>query len=417
MKNNDYALCALVKIYRKKFDLSQSDIAKDICVPSYVSKIENGEIEPNIQIVELLLKKVGVNYRTENNFSEDEKNKIMEYFNSLFDFDRYHSEEIFPDIKKKKKKYLNSDYLIEYLMIEWHHLNSNEKNENRQTEIEYLLSSVKNLMPSREKGILYYLKSLSNESPETKKELLKNAVMEYKNGYYFYQLGFTMLAGGNYTQSLKYLDKADEIFMEEGNFRGLVFSKSIRGEVYYQLKDFDNSEIHNEGVINLLEKSRTEDTYILGFKYFALRSLANTAHNTGDFKKMEKICKRIIDDQKKLGKIYTTSPYLLLSDFYFKNGEKELAIKYLKEAEKVQDVTLTVDLPFEKELWNLYEYRTRHDDYLRTREYEKILLKLKDIVENRGCFDYQGVVYDMLKEFYVANKRYKDAFFTSEKGL
>ncbi len=75
LKKKDFALCALVKMYRKKFDLSQSDIAKDICVPSYVSKIENGEIEPNIQIVELLLKKVGVNYHTENNFSEDEKNK------------------------------------------------------------------------------------------------------------------------------------------------------------------------------------------------------------------------------------------------------------------------------------------------------------------------------------------------------
>lgn len=62
MKKEDFAICALIRIYRKKYNLSQSELAEGICVPSYVSKIENAEIEPNEQIIELLLKKFGVNF-------------------------------------------------------------------------------------------------------------------------------------------------------------------------------------------------------------------------------------------------------------------------------------------------------------------------------------------------------------------
>src|SRR6056297_1287604 len=108
MKTKEYALCTLVKLYRKKLNLLQSELVKGVCVPSYLSKIENAEVEPNSQIIRLLLEKMGVQFYDESGFSNEENRILADYFDYIFFFRHQETGELFELIKKRKKKYINS---------------------------------------------------------------------------------------------------------------------------------------------------------------------------------------------------------------------------------------------------------------------------------------------------------------------
>jgi len=415
MKTKEYALCVLVKLYRKKLNLSQSELAKDICVPSYLSKIENGEVEPNSQIIRLLLEKMGVQFYDESQFSEEETEIFSNYFKYIFYFRHLEIDEVFERIKAKKKKFLNSVRFLDYLLIEWHYCIFTRKRFKRQLEIQELLETVVLLMSDYEKAIFYFLKAIS-ENTSDRSVFLKQTIETCNNGYYSFQYATTLIADRNFLQSIQHIDNAERLFIDEGNFRGLIYSKYYRGIVYYLLKDYENSEHHFNGIINLLECSNTEDDFIMGFRYFALRYIAYIAQTLNQSDNMIRICKLIIREQEeKYNKVYTTSPYLILSDYYFHSANFSEAEYYLNEAKLRHDSILTTSRDYEIELYQLYMFRLHDENYLKSRDYEKILMNLKKLVFCRECVHFKELVYELLKEFYVANKRYKDAYLIAEK--
>jgi HTH-type transcriptional regulator, quorum sensing regulator NprR len=71
----------IIKLYRKKNDISQSELAKGICSISYLSKIENEKIESSSEVANLLLNRL--NY---SNSVESIEQKSSHYYNKLHDF-------------------------------------------------------------------------------------------------------------------------------------------------------------------------------------------------------------------------------------------------------------------------------------------------------------------------------------------
>ena len=415
MKTKQYALCALVKLYRKKLNLSQSELVNGICVPSYLSKIENAEVEPNIQIITLLLEKMGIRLYDEKSFSEEENKVFADYFEYIFYFKHRDTGALFEILKKKSKKYFNSVKLVDYLLIEWHQLIYHRKKQKRQHEIKELLESIENLMPVEKRSFFYYLRAFMEDASDIIGDLTR-AIEISSNGFYSYQLASVLISHENYFESINCLDLAEKYFMDEGNFRGLVYTKNMRAVVYSLLRDYKMVEKHARGVIKLLEYTYTEDDFIMGFRYFSFLNIAIVMQLQERYEEMCEICRLIIHEQeKKYDRIYTTGPYLMLSDYYFLNSDHEKACEFLAEARKRHDRILTTDRDYEIALCSLYEYRLENPDYLKSKVYEKQLLNLKKITDKRECFHFKETIRDKLKEFYVANKRYKDAYLIAEK--
>lgn len=55
----DVKLGPLIKLFRKQQKLRQDDLSIGICTTSYLSRIENDLVEPDIQILKLLLTRLG----------------------------------------------------------------------------------------------------------------------------------------------------------------------------------------------------------------------------------------------------------------------------------------------------------------------------------------------------------------------
>lgn len=54
------AIGHIIRKERLNQNMKQSYLAKDICSPSYLSKIENNSTQPSEEVLELLLDKLGI---------------------------------------------------------------------------------------------------------------------------------------------------------------------------------------------------------------------------------------------------------------------------------------------------------------------------------------------------------------------
>lgn len=69
----------LIKYERLNQNLKQTVLAKGICTPSYLSKIENNQIDPNEEILEMLLNKLKINVTSK----EDLSKRYEEVYNDV----------------------------------------------------------------------------------------------------------------------------------------------------------------------------------------------------------------------------------------------------------------------------------------------------------------------------------------------
>ena len=77
MNGESLTLGALIKIHRKEKDLSQAELSHGICATSYLRKVENGEIQPNEEIISLLLRALNIEYFQANKFAEEEHHFLL----------------------------------------------------------------------------------------------------------------------------------------------------------------------------------------------------------------------------------------------------------------------------------------------------------------------------------------------------
>lgn len=68
----------LIKYYRQKEKWTQKELARGICSVSYLSKIENGMVEPSNEILELICRRLKIDL-TQTNAEDDEKLEKMLY--------------------------------------------------------------------------------------------------------------------------------------------------------------------------------------------------------------------------------------------------------------------------------------------------------------------------------------------------
>ncbi|MBU5213862.1 helix-turn-helix domain-containing protein [Heyndrickxia sp. FSL K6-6286] len=117
---------AIIKLNRINQNLTQEDLADGIISISYLSKIENGKIEPNEEVIKLLCRKLGI--QVNNQIDDSIREKCEEWFRLLLtssDVDELSNK--FEEIKGLSKSLHNSELqiLIKIHMIR-HYLKIND---------------------------------------------------------------------------------------------------------------------------------------------------------------------------------------------------------------------------------------------------------------------------------------------------
>ena len=108
MKNN---IGNIIKQNRLLLNLSQETLCQDICVVSYLSKIENGLVFPNEEIIQLLFKQLNIDYLNKEEIGNDIK-LFEQYFDNLIFFTD--NSKIIESINIKGQLYRNSSLCVWY---------------------------------------------------------------------------------------------------------------------------------------------------------------------------------------------------------------------------------------------------------------------------------------------------------------
>lgn len=411
MKSENYALCALIKIHRNKKELSQSQLSKGICAVSYLSKLENGEIEPNEDTLSLLLDRLNIRYYRLSSFSEQEINCFERYFKRVFDYDVPSAKQVFLEIKKNIKKYLYSPLIVNVLLMELHYLTlPGKKLTKRVHDLQCQLDSVSSLLRDKQRVFYFYIMSVLADSLEKQKQYINKAISIAPYAMLYKDLVIKHMGSFHYMDALEAAQKSLDCSVEEGNFRGIVFANNIFGEVYSALREYDRAEAYYDRIIKLLNTSKTNDMYIFSFMFYSYVNKASLAYFKNELEMMLKystLAMKYEETQK--GKVNGIFHYLLMSE-YFEHKDYDKAKSMVETAKQKLQRSITADVSVEAGLVDLFDMKYSVKGVYDKQEYLKKLKELRKIIIRNGRYHFIHFVNRKLIEFYVENKKYKDAF-------
>ncbi|MCH4891374.1 helix-turn-helix transcriptional regulator [Acidaminobacter sp. JC074] len=407
------ALGALIKINRKKLNITQSALSKGICATSYLSKIENGEIHANEDVILLLLEALGIQYSSIKDFGESDIEKLNRYKEYVYAYDLRSAFDLFGDLIKKKEKYIYSPFIVEFYLIEYHYYLYNESSNDELPYIQDLMTSIEQLLSKDQQAFFYFLKSISSKSLEEQKYFIDKAITHEPHGRFYKELSKILIASGMYNDTIEALKMSLHLCLEEGNFRGLAYANLSLGEIYVIIGDYEKAEGYYDRNIRLITSSRTTDEYACSFIYYSYVNKANIAYMKSDSESLFKYCNLAKNyDKASDGKIHGVTHYLIECEYHLSKDKKKAAdlLWYVKE--KIS-TSITADHVIELGMTSLIEHRLENRDYLSDKTY---LVKLREfkkgIIEN-GKYHYLSYIDKKLVEYYLFNKKYKDAYLIS----
>ena len=107
-KNNQKVIGSIVRLNRIKKNMSQKALAKGICVPSYLSRIENGELLPSDDVISILFERLGLKFNDSPEFIEKGLKSFERFLNDL-NFNEFdYTNTLFNILERDEDKYISS---------------------------------------------------------------------------------------------------------------------------------------------------------------------------------------------------------------------------------------------------------------------------------------------------------------------
>jgi transcriptional regulator with XRE-family HTH domain len=283
----------MIRLYRKKNKITQSQLAEGICSITHLSKIENGSKEVNQETLELLFDKLGINLVDVKNKLYSLENNLDSLNKSIFFYDKLTALDFYEKIDKDQSLYLESELVFKYYntMLRYY-LFVDELEESEK--ILSLLTGIKSSL-DRELYEVYRLNlgiynlrvGKIEESYTILKECLNYTTLHKTDLSYFIALVAGRLE--MFGHSFLYAHQALELFQQTFNTVrsmhtiSLISILLIRQEAYQEAKDMlikivDNKSflgsldiepmiLHNMGIVELnLENYHTALAYFNKYK-------------------------------------------------------------------------------------------------------------------------------------------------------
>ncbi|MEK3976846.1 helix-turn-helix domain-containing protein [Psychrobacillus sp. FSL K6-1267] len=408
----------LIKLERQRQNMKQEYLASGICVPSYLSRIENGLVIPSEDIQQHLLKRLNVPLDALNNDGDEAK---LSYFKSLF-------KSVINSRDKQKAKSLYQDV---HIYIEEHPFEPNRLTllvmetrlmlmlPNCANEIHTNLAILEEFKKEMDTEQLFYLSTIQGiiayqnnqfrQASETLTQiftLIKSYRMEdWEMAELYYITSLAVLSESRYILAIDYVKSALSYFNQE-----ILIERSIECLIILGIAQ-KHTGVIKEAVLTF-EKAKDISSKIESSKF--KRKLE---HNLGACHSLLKNHKQaLIHFQNSLNE--NSNPddnivtILTILKEYNKTSDIENAIKWLEKGLKL------VELLSEKNKIFYYNhfvvYRTilyKEKDYINT--FKSILKYFETNQEYKYCFIYANVFAKKLaedKQYKLATVYYQTAF-------
>ena len=382
----------LLKRERLKQDKGQKEICYGICVVSYLSKIENGVVNPEPEIVKKLFERLGINILCLDDTIQYLGKIIDEYYN-MFEYN--YECNLYDEL-------LNNSALLEYseFAIDWIIIQGFEKDNTYEQLCEY-----EDYMSDRQKGYYYILalRYLMDMPSDNKKKSLKKKeeIVGYGEKAYKYlnssfSLNELMTAyywANDYSKIHQMESEAVSIAVREGNVYQLANYYMLDGTAYACIDMSDMMMKCYRRAMNILRNTNWKE--LLETIYYNIGATLITE------KKYDEAL--IYLDKCDADSLYVLHKKAIV---LIRMGDIEQGKACIAKAEEI----IAQNVCMESDLLKFEEVRMECiPDFTESKDYMILLEKLMSKLEQERHFGHIFFYKDILIETYIKQRQYKKA--------
>lgn len=402
-KDNKKIIGSIIKFNRINQNMSQKALSKGICVASYLSRIESGDLIPSEEVISIIFTRLGLSFNDSEEFLEKGIASLKLFFDKLHfnEFDL--TNKLFNELESQENDYITSPLVIDYFLAKLARYCSTPNREKFESSKSLLHSSFELLSPQQKFLYNFYVGvdelNLSQDK-SIGKNLIEQALNYKDNGHCYFWLSYAYRIENNPIKSYDCIKKALDLYVSEGNIISIMSCYEKIAEVHFMLDNYSDAIEYLKISLSIAEKLNNKYfiehlNSIISWAYYRLKdcstSLTYLKNNTG-----------LVDHRMLVPDSITESL------IYFSLNNKALlkdSIQKLKNAQSLEHINEDLANRIYK-LFNLY---IEDDDYLKNHNWENLLIYIIDNMHK--LVELKKVFITLLKEYYIYNRKYKDALF------
>ena len=392
---------SIIKFNRISQNISQKSLSKGICVPSYLSRIENGDLIPSEDVLSTIFNRLGLTFNDSDEFMEKGNETLQLFFENLNLNEFDYTNKIFEEIESNENTYITSPLIIDYFLAKLARYCSTQIRDKFETSKAMLLSSFDLLSPSQKFLFNFYVgidTLITSQNKYEGKKLIEEALTFKENGHCYFWLSYAYRTENNPIKAYDCIKKALDLYVVEGNIISIMSSYEKMAEVYFMLDNYADAINYLKISLNIAKK--------LNNKYFIehLNSqLAWAYYRTSDY---ETSLKYLSTNTGLVDHRMSIPDSIIESLIYFALGDKESlsnSILNLKNDASLEHIS--EDLA--NIIYKFFTYYIENENYAKSHIWEGILIYIIDSMHK--LVELKKVFTTLLKEYYILNRRYKDA--------
>ncbi|UOQ45187.1 helix-turn-helix domain-containing protein [Halobacillus salinarum] len=237
----------VLRFHRVKQGLTQNQLAEGIISPAYLSKIENDQTVPALEVLELLYERLGLDFQ-EASFNHPSKEKLKEWYEAIV-FKRTEDANKLKEELLQQKETLNNHHVyiffklfcIRHLLLEnevqeayevWEDIRQHKDTFDEEMHFYYHLCS----------GLLKYYEGSFDESfqalMEAKNYSSSITIEPWEKSDLFYLLALSTSQANHISASVFYADHALEIYQNHYDLAKSADCHILQGINYSNLKNY-----------------------------------------------------------------------------------------------------------------------------------------------------------------------------------
>ena len=115
-KDNKKIIGSIIKFNRLNQNISQKSLSKGICVASYLSRIESGDLIPSKEITSIIFNRLGLDFNHSEEFLKKGLDTLKVFFEKL-NFNEFDlTNKIFDELELQENSYITSPLVIDYFL-------------------------------------------------------------------------------------------------------------------------------------------------------------------------------------------------------------------------------------------------------------------------------------------------------------
>lgn len=361
----------LIRLERMRKDWSQDGLCKGICAVSYLSKIEQGKVQADSKLLNLLFRRLEKTWCDDEQILRPLRKLCEDLYEAFLSGDIDGGMTLLPALDEHWEQLICSPLIGDALALKAHWTNNPQ---GVPTELE-------SIMDDRQRCLM----ALSRNERSTAWNLYPCAVTGYI-------LGTGLYHAGDCTQALEYSQRAYDLAAREGAVRLMMFCQLTMGNCYSNLGNLEQMAAHN-------------------------RVACRIAKAIGDADVERQVRYNVMSTEMELGRfedafLYFSAladPELLelhkLAICCEKLGKRTEALTALDRAEGME-----ADHPVYYQMCRIVRIRLETADYLHNEAYGTLLLRTFDAMCQELPKGYAKFHLPWVEEWMTANRRYREAY-------